>query len=176
MTKRSTGARIHCCAFSVDMPTLLGITECGPATPSRQNQSTNVKVVKKAYLCTNCLGKGHLVFHCPAGSCRLCENCHYTLLHRDEAHVKNRPITTRRSPTRSSTPSSTHSSTPRPTNPSTPPRVWKILRSLSSPQRRRRQWLRKSTTARRTESLTTFASEPLHNGLLVTIQINILND
>lgn len=146
MTRRSTGARIHRCAFSVDMPTLPGITECGPATPSRQNQSTNVQVVKKAYLCTNCLGKRHLVFHCPAGSCRLCGNRHHTLLHRDEAHVKNRPITTRRTFNRSlthsstpSTPSSTHPSTPRPTHPSTPPRVWKILRPLSSPQRRRRQ-------------------------------------
>lgn len=31
-------------------------------------------------------------------------------------------------------------------------------------------------TARRTKSPTTFASESLHNGLLVTAQINILND
>lgn len=104
------------------------------ATPSRQNQSTNVKVVRKASLCTNCLRKGHLVFHCPAGSCRLCGNRHHTLLHLDEAHVKNRSITTRRTFNRSPTPSLTSSST----HPSTPPTI----------------------------PPSTFASEPLHNGLL----------
>lgn len=148
-TRRSTGARIHRRTLSVDMSTLPGITRNvglrhlqDKISQRTSKSSKNIKVVKKVSLCTNCLGKGRLVFHCPAGSCPLCGNRHHTFLHRDEARVKNRPITTRRtfnrSPTPSSTPS-THPSIPPPTSPSTPPRVRKILRLSSSPRRRRRQ-------------------------------------
>lgn len=39
------------------------------------------KLVEKAALCTNCLGKGHLPGNCTSGACRICNEKHHTFLH-----------------------------------------------------------------------------------------------
>jgi hypothetical protein len=49
-----------------------------------------LEMAKKASICTNCLGKGHSLSQCSAGSCRICNQRHHTYLHRDQAHVKTR--------------------------------------------------------------------------------------
>jgi hypothetical protein len=58
---------------------------------------TRAELIKKASLCTNCLGKGHTITHCPAGSCRICRRRHHTLLHRDNIQVSDK-VSNSRSP------------------------------------------------------------------------------
>ncbi|XP_048261980.1 uncharacterized protein LOC125385143 [Bombus terrestris] len=45
-----------------------------------------LEIAKRASLCTNCLGKGHALTQCSAGSCRICRQRHHTYLHQDQGH------------------------------------------------------------------------------------------
>jgi hypothetical protein len=61
-----------------------------------------LEMAKRASICTNCLGKGHSLAQCSAGSCRICNQRHHTYLHRDQAHVKTRSLRGQSSSDRSS--------------------------------------------------------------------------
>jgi hypothetical protein len=62
---------------------------------------TRVALIKEASLCTNCLGKGHTITQCSAGSCRICRRRHHTLLHRDDIQVSGKVANSRSSCSRS---------------------------------------------------------------------------
>ena len=48
------------------------------ASPTERN-----KIIRERRLCTNCLRKGHTPAKCRAGTCRVCQRRHHTLLHTD---------------------------------------------------------------------------------------------
>ncbi|CAK9820273.1 hypothetical protein ANTPLA_LOCUS10526 [Anthophora plagiata] len=52
------------------------------ATLRAQPVHERIKTVELATLCPNCLDKKHPIRSCPAGSCRICNKKHHTLLHR----------------------------------------------------------------------------------------------
>ncbi|XP_043587608.1 uncharacterized protein LOC122569959 [Bombus pyrosoma] len=76
-------------------------------------KATSVKnrleIVKRASLCTNCLGQGHTIAQCSAGSCCICRQRHHTYLHQHQRHGKSRSSSGRSSPS-SPTPRSSHRS------------------------------------------------------------------
>jgi hypothetical protein len=80
-------------------------------------------ISKEALLCTNCLGKGHSLAQCSAGSCRVCRQRHHTYLHQDQGHVATRTFSGRSSSSRSSSDRSSngHSSNDRSHNGRSPP-------------------------------------------------------
>ena len=61
-----------------------------------------LEIAKRASLCTNCLGKGHALTQCSAGSCRICRQRHHTYLHQDYGHSKSRTRISRTSSGQSS--------------------------------------------------------------------------
>ncbi|XP_043583200.1 uncharacterized protein LOC122568009 [Bombus pyrosoma] len=69
-------------------------------------KATSVKnrleIVKRASLCTNCLGQGHTIAQCSVGSCRICRQRHHTYLHQHQRHGKSRSSSDRSSSDRSS--------------------------------------------------------------------------
>ena len=109
-----------------------------------------LEIAKRASLCTNCLGKGHALAQCSAGSCRICRQRHHTYLHQDHGHSKPRTRVNRTSSSRSSsdrssngrsspssaTPRSSHRSRRSSSSPRTSPRA--------SPRASRRESRRKS--------------------------------
>ncbi|XP_043590859.1 uncharacterized protein LOC122571322 [Bombus pyrosoma] len=75
---------------------------------------SRLEIVKRASLCANCLGQGHTIAQCSAGSCRICRQRHHTYLHHHQRHGKSRPSSGRSSSDRSSSGRSSPSSpTPR---------------------------------------------------------------
>lgn len=73
-----------------------------------------LEIAKRASLCTKCLGKGHAITHCSAGSCRICKQRHHTYLHQDHGHSKSRPRVSRSSSGRSSSDRSSNGRSPTP--------------------------------------------------------------
>ncbi|XP_043604639.1 serine/arginine-rich splicing factor 7-like, partial [Bombus pyrosoma] len=61
-----------------------------------------LEIVKRASLCTNCLGQGHTIAQCSAGPCRICRQRHHTYLHQHQRHGKSRSSSGRSSSDRSS--------------------------------------------------------------------------
>lgn len=53
--------------------------------------------VKRASLCTNCLGRGHSLTQCSADSCHICGQRHNTYLHRKHINVSSRESSVRSS-------------------------------------------------------------------------------
>ncbi|XP_033365531.1 uncharacterized protein LOC117242737 [Bombus vosnesenskii] len=160
-----------------------------------------LEIAKRASLCTNCLGKGHAITHCSAGSCRICRQRHHTYLHQDHGHSKSRPRVSRSSSDRSPngrsspsspTPRSSHrsrraSTSPRSSPRTSPKRESRLSRTtasgsnISSSPRRQGKQRRHQTTLlgsepQKTDSLTSLPSEPLQHDLLVTAQVNVLNN
>jgi hypothetical protein len=57
-----------------------------------RSAKTRIALIKEASLCTNCLGKGHTITQCSAGSCRICRRRHHALLHRDDIQVSGKVV------------------------------------------------------------------------------------
>ena len=91
-----------------------------------------LEIAKRASLCTNCLGKGHALTQCSAGSCRICRQRHHTYLHQDQGHSKTRTRVDRTSSGRSSSDRSS-SGRSSPSSPS-PRSSYRSRRSSSSPR------------------------------------------
>ena len=70
------------------------------------------QLVKKASLCTNCLGRGHLMTQCTARSCHICGQRHHTYLHREQAQAVSRSSSGRSSGSRSSHKRSSYGQSP----------------------------------------------------------------
>lgn len=145
--------------------------------------SERLKDVKAASLCTNCLGEGHFMVDCYAGSCRICGQWHNTMLHKDKRHSGSRFVTSSQtfspSSSRSSRPSST-SSSPTRHQKSTTKHKSETSRRDSSPgpssshRRTRKQWCRQATIPMTTEPIKPLASNSLYSAY--HIQISVLND
>ena len=70
------------------------------------------QLVKKASLCTNCLGRGHSMIQCTARSCHICGQRHHTYLHREQAQAVSRSSSGRSSGSRSSHKRSSYGQSP----------------------------------------------------------------
>jgi hypothetical protein len=139
---RQTASRGHACAMThspVICPICYGshdIWRCEIFQAKSVKERTDL--AKRASLCTNCLGEGHLRSQCSARSCRVCNQRHQTLLHTDKPQIPMRSGTSRRSPTARSTHRSLPPSSPNQTPPSSPRRSRKFNSSPTfSPPRRR---------------------------------------
>jgi hypothetical protein len=60
------------------------------------------QIVKGAALCINCLGSGHSLTQCTAGSCHICGQRHNTYLHREQTQIIPRSSSSQSSSNRSS--------------------------------------------------------------------------
>ena len=127
-----------------------------------------LREVKRGSLCMNCLRKGHTVRDCHAGSCRACGERHHMMLHRAKRYSGSRSST----PSPKSSPSNSRSTTP-------------SLSPPSSPTRHRRHTTNHRSETPRTasppspssiEHTRPTASKSLSNDIIITAQINILND
>ncbi|XP_076478726.1 uncharacterized protein LOC143303314 isoform X1 [Bombus vancouverensis nearcticus] len=72
-------------------PTCKGFHEIKHCKVFKTKSATKCfQIVKRASLCTNCLGKGHSLTQCTAGSCHICGQRHHTYLHREQTQVISR--------------------------------------------------------------------------------------
>jgi hypothetical protein len=110
-----------------------------------RSAKTRIALIQEASLCTNCLGKGHTITQCSAGSCRICRRRHHTLLHREDIQVSGKVVNSRLSCSSSSSDRSlSDRSSGRSPNSPTPRSSRHSRRSESSPQSSSRSSPRKS--------------------------------
>ena len=53
--------------------------------------SERIKIIRERRLCTNCLRKGHTPAKCRAGTCRVCQRRHHSLLYADSITDQDSP-------------------------------------------------------------------------------------
>lgn len=110
--------------------------------------------------------------NCNAGSCRICEQRHHTLLHISDALLNDRNISGNRTPP--TTPPGTRKAPLK--HPNDTPPTQSCPRPSSNPQRQSDQWRRRAGAIKETDSLTTTSTNALSNDLLTTACVNILNN